>query len=55
MMAFEIRLAILGAALVVVGVALWSLAAGLVLAGLEALAAAYIAAYVKVNRQGANR
>jgi len=48
-MMFEIRLAVLGAVLIVVGVALWSLSAGLVLAGVEALAAAYIVAYVKVN------
>lgn len=53
-MSFEVRLAVLGSVLVVVGVALWSLAAGLVLAGVEALAAAYIAAYVKVNA-GARR
>lgn len=54
-MTFEIRLAILGAVCVVVGVALWSLAAGLVLAGLEALAASYIAAYVKVGHQRMKR
>lgn len=48
-MMFEVRLAVLGAVLIVVGVALWSLAAALVVAGLEALTASYVAAYVKTN------
>jgi hypothetical protein len=48
-MMFEIRLAVLGALLIVVGVALWSLAAGLVVAGVETLLASYVTAYVKVK------
>lgn len=48
-MMLEVRLAVVGAVLIVVGVALWSLTAGLILAGVEALTASYVAAYVKVN------
>ena len=44
--AVSVRLAILGAVLLVAGVCLWSLAAGLMVAGLEVLGAAYVVAYV---------
>jgi hypothetical protein len=47
---FEVRLAVVGTVLIVVGLALWSLAAALVIAGLEMLAASYVTAYVAASR-----
>lgn len=47
-------LAILGAALVAAGVGLWFIPAGLVVAGLECLAGAYVGAYLGA-RLGAGR
>jgi hypothetical protein len=48
-MSVEVRLAVVGTVLIVVGLALWSLAAALIVAGLELLAASYVAAYAKVG------
>lgn len=42
-------LAVLGALLVACGTALWSAPAGLVVAGAECLAAAYMATYLKAR------
>jgi len=42
-------LAVLGAVLVACGTGLWSLPAGVVTAGLECLAAAYVATYLKAR------
>jgi hypothetical protein len=42
-------LAILGALLVACGAGLWNVPAGLVTAGLECLAAAYVASYLKAR------
>lgn len=41
--------ALLGATLVAVGVGLWALPAGLIVAGAELLAGAYVGAYLRVK------
>jgi len=43
-------LAVAGAALIAVGVGLWSLPAGLVVGGVELLAAAFVGSMVEVRR-----
>lgn len=45
-MMFHVGLAVVGAVLIVVGLALWSLAAAVVIAGVECLVASYVTAYV---------
>lgn len=45
----EVVLAVFGALLMSFGVALWSLPAGLVLAGAECVAAAYVRSYLKAR------
>lgn len=45
----EIVLAVVGVLLVSFGVGLWSLPAGIVVAGVECLAAAYVASYLKAR------
>lgn len=50
-MTVYVILAVLGAALVAAGAALWSLPFGLAVSGAEALAGAYVGAYAHVRRQ----
>lgn len=45
----EVALAVIGALLIALGIALWSLSAGLVVAGGECVAAAYVASYLKAR------
>jgi hypothetical protein len=45
----ELAAAVAGAVLVAVGVAMWSLAAGFVFGGLELVAGAYVAAYLRAR------
>jgi hypothetical protein len=45
-----VALAVAGAVLVAVGAALWAPPAGLVVAGVEAISAAYVGAYMRNGR-----
>lgn len=45
----EVVLAVVGILLVAAGVGMWSIPAGVVIAGVECIAAAYVSAYVKAR------
>ncbi len=50
-MTLYVVLAIVGAVLVAVGVGMWAPAAGVAVAGVEAVTAGYVGAYAHVRRQ----
>lgn len=48
----EMAAAVTGAVLIALGMAVWSLAAGMVFGGIELIVGAYVAAYLKAQKVG---